>query len=128
MPKPLLEAKKICYSYHSLQGETPALKDVSFSINSGEFVAMVGPSGCGKSTLLSVIYGLLRPESGEIIFHSDDISRKSPKIGYMLQRDHLLEWRSVYENAVLGLEITGRRTPENLRRPADDAGLRSVPL
>lgn len=89
MPKPLLEAKNICYSYHSLQGETPALKDVSFSINSGEFVAMVGPSGCGKSTLLSVIYGLLRPESGEIIFHSDDISGKSPKIGYMLQRDHL---------------------------------------
>ena len=113
MPKPLLEAKNICYSYHSLQGETPALKDVSFSINSGEFVAMVGPSGCGKSTLLSVIYGLLRPESGEIIFHSDDISGKSPKIGYMLQRDHLLEWRSVYENAVLGLEITGSRTPEN---------------
>lgn len=78
---------------------------VSFHIDTGEFVAIVGPSGCGKSTLLSIIAGLLPPEEGTIVFHNPDGSFHYPKIGYMLQRDHLLEWRTVYQNAILGLEI-----------------------
>ncbi|MGN1205181.1 MAG: ABC transporter ATP-binding protein [Lachnospiraceae bacterium] len=113
MQKPLLEAKNISYSYHSLHGETKALQSVSFAIYPGEFVAMVGPSGCGKSTLLSVIFGLLSPESGEITFHNRDSDDAPPRIGYMLQHDHLLEWRSIYDNAVLGLEIAGRMNREN---------------
>lgn len=116
MPEPLLQLKNICYSYHSLQMETPALSHISFHIDMGEFVAIVGPSGCGKSTLLSIIAGLLSPEEGTIIFHNPDGSLHYPKIGYMLQRDHLLEWRTVYKNAILGLEINKMLTPENTDR------------
>ena len=112
MPEALLKLNDICYSYHSLKAETPALTHLSFQIEPGEFVAIVGPSGCGKSTLLSIICGLLTPEEGCIEFHGPDGSLHSPKIGYMLQRDHLLEWRTIYQNAILGLEINKRLTPE----------------
>ena len=114
MSEPLLLLKNISYSYHSLQVETPALSNVSFHINPGEFVAIVGPSGCGKSTLLSIISGLMEPEEGTIIFHNSDGSLTYPKIGYMLQRDYLLEWRTVYRNTILGLEIGKKLTQENI--------------
>lgn len=113
MSQPLLQLKNICYSYHSLKGETSALDNISFHINQGEFVAIVGPSGCGKSTLFSIIAGLLQPEEGTIAFQNPDGSLHYPKIGYMLQRDHLFEWRTIYENAILGLEIAGQLTEEN---------------
>lgn len=112
----ILELKNIGYSYHSLHGETPALRDISFGIEEGEFVAIVGPSGCGKSTLLSIIAGLLSPEQGAIVANNPDGSLRYPKIGYMLQRDHLFEWRSVYRNVTLGLEIQKKKTPERLRQ------------
>lgn len=110
----LLELKNIGYSYHSLHGETVALRDISFQVRQGEFVAIVGPSGCGKSTLLSIIAGLLSPEQGTIAVNNPDGSLHYPKVGYMLQRDHLFEWRTVYRNAILGLEIHHQMTPEKL--------------
>lgn len=113
MSKPLLHLKNISYAYHSLKGETPALSNLSLHISNGEFVAIVGPSGCGKSTLLSIIAGLLEPEEGTIAFQNPDGSLHYPKIGYMLQRDYLFEWRTIYENAVLGLEIAGTMNQEN---------------
>ena len=79
----------------------------------GEFVAVVGSSGCGKSTLLSLITGLLKPEEGEIRF-APKAETETTKLGYMLQKDHLFEWRSVFENALLGLEIAGKLTKENI--------------
>lgn len=114
MSEPLLTLKNISYSYHSLQVETPALSNVSFHIDPGEFVAIVGPSGCGKSTLLSIISGLMEPEEGVITFHNPDGSLVYPNIGYMLQRDYLLEWRTVYKNTILGLEIGKKLTQENI--------------
>ncbi len=110
----ILELKNISYSYHNLQGETPALKDISFGMKEGEFVAIVGPSGCGKSTLLSIIAGLLKPEGGTIVVNNPDGSLHYPKVGYMLQHDHLFEWRTVYKNVILGLEINHMMTPEKL--------------
>lgn len=110
----LLELKNIGYSYHSLHGETVALRDISFQIHQGEFVAIVGPSGCGKSTLLSIIAGLLSPEQGTLAVNNPDGSLHYPKVGYMLQRDHLFEWRTVYRNTILGLEIHHMMTPERL--------------
>ncbi len=112
----ILELKNIGYSYHSLDGETPALNNVSFGVREGEFVAIVGPSGCGKSTLLSIIAGLLEPERGTIAVNNPDGSLHYPKVGYMLQRDHLFEWRNVYQNVTLGLEINHMMTPERLAR------------
>ncbi len=121
----ILELKDICYSYHNLNGETPALSHISFQVKQGEFLAIVGPSGCGKSTLLSIIFGLLAPENGELIFsvNSGEMQAArhqtagiSPQIGYMLQHDHLFEWRTIYQNVILGLEINKQLTPEKIDR------------
>ncbi len=94
----ILEIKNLSHSYHNLEGETLALSHLSFSMSKGEFISIVGPSGCGKSTLLSLISGLLGPEEGTVELHGK-------LMGYMLQKDHLLEWRTIYKNIVLGLEI-----------------------
>ncbi len=85
------------YSYHTKKGETPALRDINLSVKQGEFISVVGPSGCGKSTLLSLVAGIIIPESGSISVNGG--------VGYMLQHDHLFEWRTVYENILLGPEI-----------------------
>lgn len=103
--KNVLEIQNLSYSYHTPEGETKALKNISFSINSGEFVAVVGPSGCGKSTLLSIISGLLDPSEGTIKLNGKSLKESCTNIGYMLQRDHLFEWRTIYNNVLLGLEI-----------------------
>ena len=113
---PILELKNINYSYHTLDGETKALSDISFALTSGEFTAVVGPSGCGKSTLLSLIAGLMKPESGEIFLNGEPLTENSSKIGYMLQHDHLFEWRTVYRNVILGLEIRGTLTAESKKK------------
>ncbi|MDE6015132.1 MAG: ABC transporter ATP-binding protein [Acetatifactor sp.] len=110
----MLRLQNINYSYHTLHGETNVLKDLSFDLREGEFVAVVGSSGCGKSTLLSIIAGLLAPESGTIAVNNPDGSLHYPRVGYMLQHDHLFEWRSVYKNVILGLEINHMLTEERL--------------
>jgi NitT/TauT family transport system ATP-binding protein len=99
--------------YHSLNGEIDALDNINLSINEGEFICIVGPSGCGKSTLLSLISGLLSPTSGKILLNGRNVLGTSRDVGYMLQKDHLFEWRTIMENAVLGLEVTRTLTPEN---------------
>ena len=111
---PLLEVKDVCLSYHSLSGETAALSHISFHLMPEEFLAVVGPSGCGKSTLLNLICGLLHAESGTILINGKPLNKDSARIGYMLQKDHLLEWRSIYRNVLLGLEIQGELTKDNL--------------
>lgn len=110
----LLELRNISFSYHSLHGETKALDNISFGIKEGEFVAIVGPSGCGKSTLLSIIAGLIKAEDGTIRVNRSDGSLQYPQIGYMLQHDHLLEWRSIYQNVILGLEINHTLNDESI--------------
>ena len=94
----LLELQDISHSYHNMDGETLALSHLTLSLKQGDFVSIVGPSGCGKSTLLSIISSLIPPESGKVKLNGSHI-------GYMLQKDHLLEWRTVYRNIVLGLEV-----------------------
>ena len=113
---PLLKVEHLSYAYHSAGGETCALSDLSFQVEKGEFIAIVGPSGCGKSTLLSLISGLLLPEKGDILLDGKPVSQSRAAVGYMLQKDHLLEWRTIYQNAVLGLEIQHRLTEKNLLR------------
>ena len=103
--KKILEVKNICKTYQSQNGEIEALKNISFDINEGEYISIIGPSGCGKSTLLSIIAGLESKSSGKIYING--------KIGYMLQKDNLLEWRTIYKNVLLGLEIQKENTQEN---------------
>ncbi len=110
MEKPFLSFDHVSYAYHNLKGETQAIQNLSFNVKEGEFVAIVGPSGCGKSTLLSLISGILEPEDGSITFQN----HQKPKIGYMLQRDHLFEWCSIWSNCILGLEIQKKMTSEHL--------------
>ena len=116
--KPILELKNINYSYHTPEGETPALSDISFSLAPGGFTAVVGPSGCGKSTLLSLIAGLMIPESGDIRLNGNPLTENASNIGYMLQHDHLFEWRTVYRNILLGAEIN-RSLDAGTKKKAD---------
>jgi NitT/TauT family transport system ATP-binding protein len=101
----LLRISDISMNYHSVKGETPALKNINFEVNEGEFVSILGPSGCGKSTLLNIMNGLLEPSSGQVLYKGKDIKNNLDKIGYMFQKDHLFEWNTVWENVTLGLRI-----------------------
>lgn len=108
--KNILEFKNVNYFYQTKDDEIFALNNINFHIEEEQFVSIVGPSGCGKTTILSLAAGLLKPTSGQIFLDgSDRIDTK--KIGYMFQRDHLFEWRSVWKNITLGLEI---QKPKNL--------------
>ncbi len=123
----VLELKNIHYAYHNLEGETPALTDISFALGKGEFVAIVGPSGCGKSTLLSIIAGLLVPEKGLIKINGKYLRESTTNVGYMLQHDELFEWRTVYNNVILGLEVQHMltaRTREKAHELLDFYGLK----
>lgn len=102
---PLLSISDISFSYKDGKNRVEALSHVNIDIPPGRFTCIVGPSGCGKSTLLSIISGLIAPDSGDITFNAHD---KASHIGYMLQKDCLFEWRTVYRNVILGLELTGQ--------------------
>lgn len=105
--KDILKVKNITKKYQAKNGEVEALKDISFSVKEGEFVSIIGPSGCGKSTILSIIAGLEDKNSGEIQIDG--------QIGYMLQKDSLLEWLTIYKNVMFGLEIRKMKTTENVK-------------
>lgn len=105
--KELLEIKNIKKRYHDKSGETLAIDDISLNIYENEFVSIVGSSGCGKSTLLSILANLEDKSEGVIQYKKDNI-----KIGYMLQKDSLLPWRTILDNCLLGLEIKNELTKE----------------
>jgi len=107
-----VEVRDVGMTYQSANGEIHALENINFTVSEGEFVCIVGPSGCGKSTLLSLISGLLTPTSGNIFLHGEKITGPSRKTGYMLQKDHLFEWRTILKNILLGVEIQKALTPE----------------
>ena len=107
-----LELKNVSYSYHEESGETYALYDVNLEVKKGSFISIVGPSGCGKSTLLSIIAGLILPESGTITINGSSDKTAYRDIGYMFQHDQLFEWRTVYGNVTLGLDIRKEKNKE----------------
>lgn len=95
--EPLLAAEHVSMHFFNQDGVLEVLDDISFSLKQGEIAALLGPSGCGKSTILNILSGLLQPTGGEIV--------RRGSIGYMFQRDHLLDWRTIYDNVRIGLEI-----------------------
>lgn len=94
--------------YHERSGETPAVEHLSMQVQRGEFISIVGPSGCGKTSVLSLIAGIIAPSTGTIMLSGG-------KPGYMLQRDHLLDWRTIEGNVLLALEVQKRLTDETRR-------------
>ncbi|MBS4538480.1 ABC transporter ATP-binding protein [Clostridium sp. D2Q-11] len=108
----VLEIKNLGMTYHTLDGETKALENISLDIHRGEIVVLVGPSGCGKSTLLSIIAGLLKPSNGKVILNNREVKNPTKDIGYMFQRDNLFEWRTIRNNALIGLEIQDKVTED----------------
>lgn len=103
----ILSIKNLKKIYHTPKQETLAVKNFSFDLKEGEFVAIVGPSGCGKSTILSILSGLEDSSDGNFIF------KNNAKVGYMLQQDALFEWKTILKNCLLGLEINNNLTKEN---------------
>ena len=112
----VVDIQNVSKIYHTLDGETLAMNDLSLSVYKGEIVSIVGPSGCGKTTLLSMIAGLIRPSSGKILINAQEVIKYDKKIGYMFQKDNLFEWRTILKNVLIGLEVQNSLTPENIAK------------
>lgn len=100
-----LELKNISKSYFLNDSVLNVIDDISFDLEDGEIIAVVGPSGTGKSTILNIITGIIKPTNGEVV--------KNGCIGYMFQHDLLFDWRNVYSNLFVGLEINKKITKED---------------
>jgi ABC-type nitrate/sulfonate/bicarbonate transport system ATPase subunit len=100
-------------------GAFQALDQVSLDIKDGEFVCILGASGCGKSTLFNAVSGLLKPTAGHILLDGQDIAAKPGQVGYMLQKDLLLPWRTVLGNITLGASLTRGATRADRERAAE---------
>lgn len=111
--KNLLDINNLQLSYHSKIGETQALSNLSFFVKPQEFVSIVGPSGCGKTTILSLIAGLLKPESGDILLDGEKIVSISTDIGYMFQKDNLFDWLTVEKNVLFALKLQKKISEDN---------------
>ena len=107
MTAPAVALREVSLNYFTTERELPALRGIDLEVAPGEFVAVVGPSGCGKSTLLSLIAGLIRPSRGAVSLEGRPVREPSPRVGYMFQKDTLLEWRTVLDNVLIGGEILG---------------------
>ena len=101
--KPKLSLKHVSQTF----GETQALAPTDLQVHAGEFVSVVGPSGCGKSTMFNIIAGVLKPTKGQVLIDGKDVTGRSGHVGYMLQKDLLLPWRTVIDNIVLGAILKG---------------------
>ncbi|WP_078544411.1 ABC transporter ATP-binding protein [Litchfieldia alkalitelluris] len=111
-----LSVSNIHHTYFSKDTATTALEDISLTIKEGEFISFLGPSGCGKTTLLSIIAGLIKPTSGEIMIENLPLSKAKSSIGYMLQEDYLFPWKTIEENIVVGLKTMNILSTENKER------------
>ena len=104
----IIEIKNVDKNFYTEDGEISVLKDLNLSLQKGRILAILGPSGSGKSTILNLLTALIEPTRGEI--------RIDGKMGYMFQKDHLLEWRTIRDNITLGLEIQHTKTREALEK------------
>ena len=121
MKKDFLKIENLKLTYHSSRYETEALKNISFNVKEGEFVSIVGPSGCGKTTILNIIGGLLKKSDGKIFLdnkeiYTDENLKLNKDIGYMFQKDHLFEWRTILDNVKLGIELDKKLNKEQKKQ------------
>ena len=106
--KEIIKISNLNQTFYTKEGELEVLKDMNFTLNEGEILTILGPSGSGKSTILNILTNLLKPTSGDVIING--------KIGYMFQKDNLLEWRNIMDNITIGLEIQNKKTDEAMKR------------
>ena len=99
--KEIIKISNLNQTFYTKEGELEVLKDMNFTLNEGEILTILGPSGSGKSTILNILTNLLKPTSGDVIING--------KIGYMFQKDNLLEWRNIMDNITIGLEIQNKK-------------------
>lgn len=111
----ILKLENVSKIYQHKNGELVAIDNINLEVKEGEFVSIIGPSGCGKSTILSIIAGLEQKTKGDIFIAGEKVEDCSSKVGYMLQRDCLLEWRTIFDNVIFGLEIKKIKTKENIK-------------
>jgi NitT/TauT family transport system ATP-binding protein len=104
---PPLVVEHVAKSYDFKGQIVPVIGDLSLTLREGEIVSIVGPSGCGKTTLLNTLCGLLAPDSGHVRWHGREVLGQPQNVGYMLQKDLLLPWRTALGNTMLGLQIRG---------------------
>lgn len=104
----ILEIKNLNKKYYGMKQELVAIKDISFSVEEGEYLAIVGPSGCGKSTLLNIIGNIDTKNGGEVILEGDI------NIGYMLQEDSLFPWLTILDNCLIGLKVHGEVSEDKI--------------
>lgn len=109
----LLTLRDVSHTYHSKRGETAALSHIDLEVQQGQFFGVVGPSGSGKTTLLSIMAGVLAPTEGQVLL--DGCPLDGTQVGYMLQRDQLFEWRTIWRNVLLGLEVAHAATPDSVQ-------------
>lgn len=109
----LLALDHVDLIYQTEKSQTEAVRDLSATVDDGEFIAVVGPSGCGKTTILSLIAGLISPTSGSVTIDGEPVTKSTGSVGYMLQRDNLFEWLTIESNVLLGLSIQKKLTKEN---------------
>lgn len=102
-----LTLRGIHHTYFTKTSAVTALNDISLDVQEGEFVSFLGPSGCGKTTLLSIIAGLIEPSDGKVKLEGKSVKEASNQTGYMLQQDYLFPWKTIEENILLGLKISG---------------------
>jgi len=113
----MLELDRVTRAFATPDGGTYCtLQDISLTVSSGAFVALVGPSGCGKSTLLNIVAGLLRPTSGHVRVGDEELAGLNRRATYMFQQDALLPWKDVRDNVALGLVLAGRVRADANRR------------
>ena len=124
-----IDVRGLSKSFQLAGAVIEAVRDVSFSVRRGEFVALLGPSGSGKSTILNMIATLVKPSSGQILIDGKPViaGRATPDVGYVFQRDTLFPWRTVADNIGYGLQLAGVPDAERRERVAAcvaQAGLR----
>jgi len=104
---PKLRIDNVSMTFKTPAGAFQALAPVTLAIPQGRFVSLIGPSGCGKSTIFNIVAGLLEPTAGRVLIDGVEATGTIGRVGYMLQKDLLLPWRSVLDNVILGMEIQG---------------------
>ncbi|CAM4286292.1 ABC transporter ATP-binding protein [Paenibacillus alkaliterrae] len=124
--QPVLELQQLSHVYVNEKGASLAIEKIELAVSRGEFISLVGPSGCGKTTVLSLLAGLFPPTKGQVLLNGEQVTAPSPKVGYMLQQDYLFPWRTIRDNAAVGLEISGGKNARALE--AVDALLEEVGL